>query len=249
MSGAAALCARAALRTGAGYVRLATPGEPTAQLPTEVVITQLERSNWELSVTAELGRFRSLVIGNGLGTDPETMTSVLRVLAEAKKHALPTVVDADALTALASLGADDHRLAELLGRHAVLTPHDGEFARLAGHDPGGDRIAAARALSNRTGSILLLKGRATIIAAPDGTVLVSTSGDERLATAGTGDVLAGIIGALLAEGMDPLRSAAAGAFIHGRAGALGWRSGSVAGDLPWRIPGVRDELGALPPRS
>lgn len=249
MGGAAALCARAALRTGAGYVRLATPGEPAMQLPTEVVTTHLDRSDWSHAVIAELGRFRSLVIGNGLGTDPETMTSVLEVLAEAKARALPTVVDADALTALAAVGADDHRLSELLGRHAVLTPHDGEFARLTGAAPSGDRIAAARALSARTGSIVLLKGRATIVSAPDGTVLVSTAGDERLATAGTGDVLAGIIGALLAEGADPLRAAAAGAFIHGRAGALGWRSGSVAGDLPWRIPGVRDELAALAPRS
>lgn len=249
MGGAAALCARAALRTGAGYVRLATPGEPAMQLPTEVVTTHLDRSDWSHAVIAELGRFRSLVIGNGLGTDPETMTSVLEVLAEAKARALPTVVDADALTALASVGADHHRLIELLGPHAVLTPHDGEFARLTGAAPSGDRIAAARDLSARTGSIVLLKGRATIVSAPDGTVLVSTAGDERLATAGTGDVLAGIIGALLAEGADPLRAAASGAFIHGRAGALGWRSGSVAGDLPWRIPGVRDELAALAPRS
>jgi NAD(P)H-hydrate epimerase len=249
MGGAAALCARAALRAGAGYVRLATPGEPTMQLPTEVVATHLEQSNWEHSVIAELGRFRSLVIGNGLGTAPDTMTSVLGVLAEAKQWALPTVVDADALTALASLGADDRRLTELLGRHAVLTPHDGEFARLTGGPPISDRIDAARALSTRTGSVVLLKGRATIVAAPDGTVLVSTAGDERLATAGTGDVLAGIIGALLAEGLDPIRAAAAGAFIHGRAGALGWRSGSVAGDLPWRIPGVREELVALAPQS
>ena len=248
MEGAAALCARAAYRAGAGYVRLATPGESTMQLPTEVVITRLEPLHWEPTVLPDLGRFRSLVIGNGLGTSPETVASVLSVLAAAKEQELPTVVDADALTALASLGANDARLAAVLGEHAVLTPHDGEFARLAGVAPGQDRISAARELSRRAGSVVLLKGSATVVAAPDGTVLVSNAGDQRLATAGTGDVLAGIIGALLAQGMDPLHAAAAGAFIHGRAGALGWRSGSVAGDLPWRIPGVREELAALLPQ-
>jgi len=248
MEGAAALCARAAYRAGAGYVRLATPGESTMQLPTEVVITRLEPLHWEPTVLPDLGRFRSLVIGNGLGTSPETVASVLSVLAAAKEQELPSVVDADALTALASLGVNDARLAAVLGEHAVLTPHDGEFARLAGVAPGQDRISAARELSRRAGSVVLLKGSATVVAAPDGTVLVSNAGDQRLATAGTGDVLAGIIGALLAQGMDPLHAAAAGAFIHGRAGALGWRSGSVAGDLPWRIPGVREELAALLPQ-
>ena len=247
MEGAAALCARAAMRAGAGYVRLSTPGESTMQLPTEVVIRHLEPVHWEQSILPDLGRFRSLVIGNGLGTSPETVASVLNVLAAAKEHALPTVVDADALTALASLGVND-AAAAFLGGHAVLTPHDGEFARLAGAAPGEDRISAARELAQRSGSVVLLKGSATVVAAPDGTVLVSNAGDQRLATAGTGDVLAGIIGALLAQGMDPLRAAAAGAFIHGRAGALGWRSGSVAGDLPWRIPGVREELAALLPQ-
>jgi len=217
------------------------------QLPTEVVIRHLEPVHWEQSVLPDLGRFRSLVIGNGLGTSPETVASVLNVLAAAKEHALPTVVDADALTALASLGVND-AAAAFLGGHAVLTPHDGEFARLAGAAPGEDRISAARELAQRSGSVVLLKGSATVVAAPDGTVLVSNTGDQRLATAGTGDVLAGIIGALLAQGMDPLRAAAAGAFIHGRAGALGWWSGSVAGDLPWRIPGVREELAALLPQ-
>jgi len=248
MEGAAALCARAAYRAGAGYVRLATPGESTMQLPTEVVITRLEPEHWEHSVLPDLGRFRSLVIGNGLGTSAGTVASVLAVLAAAKEHALPTVVDADALTALASLGVNDARLATILGEHAVLTPHDGEFARLAGAGPGQDRIAAARELARQSGSVVLLKGSATVVAAPDGTALVSNAGDQRLATAGTGDVLAGIIGALLAQGMDPLHAAAAGAFIHGRAGALGWQSGSVAGDLPWRIPGVREELAALLPQ-
>ncbi|MBU6329901.1 MAG: NAD(P)H-hydrate dehydratase [Acidobacteria bacterium] len=248
MGGAASLCARAALRSGAGYVRLATPAEAEIALPTEVVTHRLPTEHWAAEVLADLPRFRSLVIGNGLGTDAGTVGSVLEVLAGASRSALPTVADADALSALATL--DPTAMAAVLGPHCVLTPHDGEFARLsAGAPVGPDRIGATRALARRTGAVVLLKGPTTVVAAPDGRVLLSTTGDARLATAGTGDVLAGIIGALLAEGADPFRAAAAGAFIHGRAGVLGWRSGAVAGDLPWRIPGVRDELAALAPRS
>jgi NAD(P)H-hydrate epimerase len=254
MAGAASLTCRAALRAGAGYVRLAMPagtdvGHGDVQLPTEVVTMRLPAQRWAPAVLEDLDRFRALIIGNGLGLAPATSSSTLEVLAAATARGLPTVVDADALTALAGPGIEAVA-SGLLGANCVLTPHDGEFARLMGGvAPGPDRIAAARELARRCGSVVLLKGPATVVASPTGEVLVSTSGDERLATAGTGDVLAGIIGALLAGGLDPLHAAAAGAFIHGRAGALGWRSGSVAGDLPWRIPGVRDELTALLPRS
>jgi NAD(P)H-hydrate epimerase len=151
------------------------------------------------------------------------------------------VVDADGLTAL---GAD---AADLVGPTTVLTPHDGEFARLAGAPPADDRLAAARDLAARTGAVVLLKGRATVVAGPDGTVLVTTTGDERLATAGTGDVLAGVVAALLAGGLPPARAAAAGAFLHGRAGALGWRRGLVAGDLPEAMPAALAEVAALRP--
>ena len=92
---------------------------------------------------------------------------------------------------------------------------------------------------------MLLKGRATVIATPDGSTLVTTTGDERLATAGTGDVLAGVIGALLAQGLEPGHAAAAGAFLHGRAGALGWPRGLVAGDLPDAMPAALAEVAAL----
>ncbi|HEY6532473.1 MAG TPA: ADP/ATP-dependent (S)-NAD(P)H-hydrate dehydratase, partial [Acidimicrobiales bacterium] len=150
-------------------------------------------------------------------------------------------VDADGLTAL---GRD---AAELVGPTTVLTPHDGEFARLSGAAPGGDRISAARALAAATGAVVLLKGSATVVAAPVGDVLVSIAGDERLASAGTGDVLAGVIGAFLAQGLSPERAAAAGAFIHGRAGALGWPRGLVAGDLPAALPAALAEVTALTP--
>lgn len=241
MGGAASLCSGAAARTGAGYVRVSTPGGAAADLPIETVRTDLPADGWAAEVVAGLDRFGSLVIGNGLGLSDHTVEQVRQVVAAATGRGLPTVVDADGLSALGRDGA------RLVGPSTVLTPHDGEYARLMGEPPGDDRIAAARSLASETGAVVLLKGRTTVVADPDGEVLVSIAGDQRLATAGTGDVLAGIIGALLAEGLEPSRAAAAGAFLHGRAGALGWRRGLVAGDVIARLPTVIDALAALRP--
>ena len=241
MGGAAALCSAAAARTGAGYVRVSTPGGAASGLPIESVRTDLSSDGWASEVIGDLGRFDALVIGNGLGSADATSEQIRQVVAAATGRGLPTVVDADGLTAL---GTDAVRF---VSETTVLTPHDGEFARLAGHAPGTDRIADARHLAEHTGAVVLLKGRTTVVAAPDGEVLLSIAGDQRLATAGTGDVLAGIIGALLACGMDPLRAAAGGAFLHGRAGALGWRRGLVAGDVVAHLPAVLDELTFLRP--
>ncbi len=241
MGGAAALSSGAAARTGAGYVRVSTPGGATTELPLETVRVDIAAEGWSKEVIADLGRFDSLVIGNGLGIADATKEQIRQVVAAATGRGLPTVVDADGLTAL---GTDVSRFVSEL---TVLTPHDGEFARLAGHAMGEDRIAEARTLAAESGAIVLLKGRTTVVAAPDGEVLVSIAGDQRLATAGTGDVLAGIIGALLACGVDPLRAAAGGAFLHGRAGALGWRRGLVAGDVIAHLPAVLDDLTFLRP--
>jgi NAD(P)H-hydrate epimerase len=234
LEGAAVLTTRAAVRTGAGYVRWSSPGTtPSLLKPTEVVGTALPDTGWAAAVLDDARRFRALAIGNGLGLTDTHRSEVQRVVAEAP---VPVVVDADALTLLGS-GA-----AEVCRPTTVLTPHDGEFARLAGAPPGDDRIQAARDLARRLGCVVLLKGSCTVVAGPDGAVLVSTSGDARLATLGTGDVLAGVIGALLAQGLEPMRAAAAGAFLHGRAGALGWRHGLAAGDLPDLVPAVLDAL-------
>jgi len=151
------------------------------------------------------------------------------------------VVDADAITALGDEAGG-------LSPRVVVTPHDGEFARLAGAPPGADRIGAARDLAARLGCVVLLKGGPTVVADPGGQVLVVTSGDARLATAGTGDVLAGVVGALAARGLEPFRAAAAGAFLHGEAGALGWQDGLVAGDLPGLVPEVIERLARRPSR-
>lgn len=241
MAGAAALVSAAAARSGAGYVRLGTPGGHATGTTVEAVLGDLPAEGWSDEVLGGLDRFAALVIGNGLGSAPATATEVRRVVAGAAAAGTPTLVDADALTALGL------EAASLVGPSCVLTPHDGEFARLAGAAPGADRPAAARELAARTGAVVLLKGRATAVAHPDGRVLVTTTGDARLATAGTGDVLAGIIGGLLARGLEPWRAAAAGAFLHGRAGALGWRRGLVAGDLPSAIPAALAEVDALRP--
>jgi hydroxyethylthiazole kinase-like uncharacterized protein yjeF len=148
------------------------------------------------------------------------------------------VVDASGITAL---GRDPY---DLVGQNVILTPHDGEFRRLHGQDPGADRLAAARDLAGQLGCVVLLKGGPTVVADPDGQVLVVDTGDARLATAGTGDVLAGIIGGLAAQHLPPLWAAAAGAYLHGLAGDLGWRHGLVAGDLPALLPAVLDHLDA-----
>jgi NAD(P)H-hydrate epimerase len=241
MGGAAALCSGAAARTGAGYVRVSTPGGAATDLPIEIVRTDLPSETWAGEVIADLARFDALVIGNGLGIADATKEQIRQVVAAATGRGVPIVVDADGLTALGT------EVSRFVSDTTVLTPHDGEFARLMGHAPGDDRIADARALAAESGAIVLLKGRSTVVAAPDGDVLVSIAGDQRLATAGTGDVLAGIIGAFLACGVEPLRAAAGGAFLHGRAGALGWRRGLVAGDVIAHLPAVLDKLTFLRP--
>ncbi len=216
-------------------MRQSSPGgDAGAGLPIEVVQLDLADRGWSTAVLDDLDRFAAVVIGNGLGTADHTRAEVRAVVAGA--GVVPVVVDADGITALAD-EADPS-----VGSQVVLTPHDGEFARLAGGPPGDDRIEATRALAARLGCVVLLKGGPTVVAAPAGDVLVVAAGDARLATAGTGDVLAGVIGALCASGLDPFRAAAAGAFLHGEAAALGWADGLVAGDIPDRLPEVLERL-------
>jgi NAD(P)H-hydrate epimerase len=237
MTGAAHLAARAAMRAGAGTVRLGIPGVPPAPPFLEIVGRSIPGEDWDADVLSDLRRAKALVVGPGLGREDATGAAVRKLVAGPEAAAVPLVVDADGLHAL---GRAD-QAASLLGRRtapSVLTPHDGEYERMAGHPPGADRIAAARDLAYRTGATVLLKGPTTVVADPAGEVLVCTEGDERLATAGTGDVLAGVVGAYLAQGLDGLQGAAGAAFVHGRAGHLGWRHGLVAGDLLDLLPAV-----------
>jgi NAD(P)H-hydrate epimerase len=240
MTGAAHLATRAAQRAGAGYVRLSSPGVADDQgRPTEAVGFAVAGDHWSASVLEGAERFASLVVGPGLGTDESTRGEIRAVLGAT---GLPLVVDGDGLTALGERAAEVLRGRPEAVPPAVLTPHDGEFARLGGHAPGADRFAEVRDLAAATGAVVLLKGSTTLVADPAGRLLVCTTGDARLASAGTGDVLSGIIGALLATGVQPFEAAAAGAWLHGRAGKLAWRRGLVAGDLVDRLPLVFAEL-------
>ena len=151
---------------------------------------------------------------------------------------VPVVVDADGLTALAER---PEALADAISP-IVITPHDGEFARLFGADVPLDRVSGARDLARRLGVVVLLKGATTIVAAPGGEVRLVTSGSPRLATAGTGDVLTGVIAALVARG-PVLDASAAAAHWHGRAAALG-SSGLIAGDVPDLLGSAAERMGA-----
>ncbi len=224
MTGAAHLAAAGAQRAGAGYVRLSTPGlSDVPGAPVEVVVVPLAAEGWAEEVRAGAERFRALAVGPGLGTDPGTAEQV-RALVGAT-GCPPVVVDGDGLTALAD---DVDGAVTRAGGATVLTPHDGELARL-GADPGApDRLAEVRALAARRGAVVLAKGSPTVVADPGGRVLIAIAGDSRLATAGTGDVLTGVIGALLAQGLPPLEAAGAAAHLHGLAGRVGAEARAAA---------------------
>lgn len=240
MTGAAHLAARAAQRAGAGMVRVASPGiDHDPGLPTEAVGLAVAAAGWDAVVLDQLDRAGALVLGPGLGRSAPAEAAVHQLASSAP---VPLLVDGDGLTAL---GAQAGGVLSRRGAPTILTPHDGEYARLAGHDPGDDRVAAARSLAAATGAIVLLKGPTTVVAHPDGRVRLSTSGDARLATAGTGDVLSGIVGALLAQGVDAFAAAAAGAWLHGRAAMEGPARGLVASDVVDGLPAALDALAAV----
>jgi ADP-dependent NAD(P)H-hydrate dehydratase / NAD(P)H-hydrate epimerase len=236
MLGAAHLCTRAAQRAGAGYVRLSSPGvDEDPRAPTEAVGRPLGE-RWAREVLADQDRIAAVAVGPGLGRSDGTASQVLDMLAGLDR---PVVVDGDGLAALGVMPSDV--LAARTAR-TVLTPHDGELRGLLGAPPDADRTQVARDLAAASRATVLLKGPTTVVADPSGQVRYVTSGDARLATAGTGDVLTGIIAALLAQGMEPLDAAAVGAHLHGRAGAVGSARGLVAGDLPDLLPHVFDQI-------
>jgi len=223
-TGAAALCARAALRAGVGLVTVATAAsaQPTvAALSLEAMTEPLpETTVRSLGMKARepivaLAEARdAIALGPGLGLDDETR-ALARVLVATLPR--PMVVDADALT-----GLTDH-LESLRGARAarVLTPHPGEMARLLGGaiaDVQRDRVGVARSFAVAHGAHLVLKGAGSLIAGPDGRVLINPTGNPGMATGGTGDVLTGILGALLARGIDAAHAAPAAVYLHGLAG-------------------------------
>ena len=238
MLGAGRLCAAAAARTGAGLVSLSSTGvDPGAR--DEIIQPRVAAGSFADDVLADLDRFAALAIGPGLGRDGATVASVCRLVAEAS---IPVVIDGDGLFAMArgeSTAADRLRARRC---PTVITPHDGEYALLVGGPPASDRVAAARSLAADLGAVVLLKGPTTVVADPAGSVLVVDHGDERLATAGSGDVLTGMVAALLAAGVDPLRAAAAAAWLHAEAARHGARRGLLAGDIVGLIARAYEQL-------
>ncbi len=221
--GAAVLCVGGALRAGAGLVRFMGPDEAALAV----------RLRWPEAVHGA-GRVQAYVIGPGLGTGPDAADRLQSVLA----GDLPVLVDADALTVLATR---QHWVRDRRSL-TVLTPHATEFERF-GRPLGDDRLAAARALSADLGVTVLLKGSTTVIAQPDGRALVNPTGSAWLATAGSGDVLSGLTGALLAAGLGADAPGHA-AFVHGLAARRASQGGPVTAlDLADAVPGAIAALG------
>jgi hydroxyethylthiazole kinase-like uncharacterized protein yjeF len=247
LSGAACLASEAALRAGAGLVTLAVPERlhdlmeikltevMTSPLPeTATGCISLEAARLILDHGAEAD---VLALGPGLGSGPELPAAVARIVGRAE---VPLVIDADGLNALVG------QLGVLAAKRAplILTPHPGELARLANTTAAhvqAQRLPLARELAQQWGVVMVLKGARTIIAAPDGTCYINSTGGPALATGGSGDVLTGVIAGLLAQGLEPIQAAVAGVFVHGLAGdmapgQLGGSRGVVAGDLIDLLP-------------
>ncbi len=249
--GAPALASIAAYRAGAGLVEIAVP----ASIRSIVAGFSLEPVYWPLpdqdgvlvpaaaeSLVERMKKARALVVGPGMSLSPDTiamMRSLLPHIGASDLHG--AVIDADALNALAQI--PDWWQS---GGPVVVTPHPGEMSRLAGlsiAEVQRNRIETATRYAGRWNVVVVLKGAGTVIAAPDGQAWVNPTGGPNLATAGTGDVLSGIIGSLMAQGCEPLNAAVAGVFLHGRAGDLLRRrlgdAGTVASDLHGVLPQAR----------
>jgi len=253
MTGAAILMARAAYRAGAGLVAVAVPEGilPVVQgaVP-EAVFAPLPETEAGTAAGGS-GRLERLLteagavaIGPGMTTDERTAAWIRRTVAASR---IPVVLDADGLNAFAG------RAGELAERAAdlVLTPHAGEFARLAGvsaREVEADRVGQIRKLAAETRAVVLLKGTRTLVATPEGEVRINPTGGPFLATGGTGDVLTGVIAALLARGLAPVDAASGAAYLHGVAGSLAAEArgdGTIAGDVLERVPdAIREVAGA-----
>jgi hydroxyethylthiazole kinase-like uncharacterized protein yjeF len=231
--GAGVLCTGAALRTRPGLVRYAgTAADGVRAAWPEAIVTD--------GRPTDAGRVQAWVVGPGMGTDDDARS----VLAEVLATDLPVVVDADALTLLA-------RRPDLVRQRpapTLVTPHDREFERF-GADVGTDRVGAARRLAADLGCAVLLKGEATVVADAAGTAFVNVTGTPWLATAGTGDVLSGIAGSLLATGLSAVEAGAVAAHLHGRTGQLAAERGPLlAGDLVRRLPEAIGRVRSVPAR-
>jgi NAD(P)H-hydrate epimerase len=234
MTGAARMAARAAARAGAGLTSIAVP---EVALPiyagalTSIMVHPISRPEDFSRLLAD-SRYTALLIGPGAGVNETTRGRALAMLATRRA----VLLDADAISVFADR---PEALAAAIKGPCILTPHEGEFARL--FDIKGDKLTRARAAARTSGAIIVLKGRDTVVAAPDGRAIVNTNAPASLATAGSGDVLGGMMLGLLAQGMDAFLAAAAGVWLHGAAAAQ-FGPGLLAEDLPDLLPGVLRRL-------
>jgi len=235
-TGAARLAARGGLRIGAGLVTVFSPREALAVNAAHLEAVMLRGFDTDLELEEGAAHVDAAVIGPAAGV---TETTLLNVLALARTGAA-LVIDADAISIFRD---DPEELFSVLDRDDVLTPHPGEFERLFKNVLAAtpERITAARKAAQRAGAVVLLKGADTVVAAPDGRAAVNVNGAPWLATAGSGDVLAGFIGGLIAQGMESFEAACAAAWIHAEAGES-HGPGLISEDLPGLAPGVLRRL-------
>jgi NAD(P)H-hydrate epimerase len=233
-SGAARMAARAALRVGAGLVSVVCPKDalPVYAAQLSAVMVAPFADDQEFARILADPRRNAMLLGPGAGVGEVLRQRVLRVLEMPKA----CVLDADALT---SFQDQPQALFEAIHGPCVLTPHEGEFKRLFPHE--GDRLTRARAAAAQSGAVMLLKGGDTVIAAADGRGVIQPAAPAALATAGSGDVLAGIVLGLLSQGMPAFQAAAAAVWVHARAGYLAG-TGLIAEDLPEMLPAALAEL-------
>ena len=229
-TGAARLAARGGLRIGAGLVRILCPPDAAAVIAPAIEAIMLTPFSSPEALAHEAREMDAVVIGPAAGVGDVTAMN-LRALAET---GAALIIDADGLT---SFEGFPDELFEALDRDDVRPPHEGEFKRLFPGLLAAGREAAAVEAARRARAVVVLKGSATVIAAPDGRVSVNANGTPWLATAGAGDVLAGMIGGLAAQRMDSFDAARAAVWIHAEA-ARGFGPGLIAEDLPDRLPGV-----------
>jgi NAD(P)H-hydrate epimerase len=233
-TGAARMAARAAARMGAGLTTIAVPErglDVYAAALTSIMVRPIAGTQ-DLRRLLDDRRFTAFLIGPGAGIGEETRDHVLAMLGTGR----PVLLDADALTVFAQRPTD---LFDAIRGPCVLTPHEGEFARL--FDASGDKLARARRAARESGAVIVLKGADTVIAAPDGKVIINANAPPTLATGGSGDVLSGMILGLLTQGMDAFAAAAAAVWLHGAAAQV-FGPGLLAEDLPDLLPGVLRRL-------
>ncbi len=238
MTGAARLAARGAARIGAGLTTIAVPQIAFPIYATALTSTMVHpfTGDDDLAGLLKDQRFTALLIGPGAKAQEATRMRAQALLSSGR----PVVMDAGALSAFADVpNALIHAISSDVSRPCVLTPHEGEFSRLFGG--GGDKLSRCRAAARSSNAVVVLKGSDTVIAAPSGDAIINSNAPPSLATAGSGDVLAGIIVGLLAQGMAPLSATAAAVWIHSAA-AREFGPGLIAEDLPEMLPAVLRKL-------